>query len=236
MGVHHHKAPIVTEGLVFHVDAQNIASDNTSVVRNMVNPIQAGTPLGVNPPNNTAQISGGTYDFDGVDDYINFNDIHSFDRTDTFSVSIWFKIKNNTGFVPLIGKSSNDGSFRGWLIHSASGSMQFDLLNTASNRIRVGTTTGFDDDTWHHITATYDGTSIAAGVNIYVDNNPQSVTVHTDALSLTTLSTADLWMGNSQGGIWTLLNGEIASLSIYNKELTADEIEQNYNSQKHKFE
>jgi hypothetical protein len=59
------------------------------------------------------------------------------------------------------------------------------------------------DGSMHMIGVSYDGSSTAAGVKIYVDGVPDAMTTNMDNLSATIVTGAgDLWIGNQSGNVW----------------------------------
>lgn len=174
--------------------------------------------------------------FDGVDEYVDLGDVAelSFERTDTFSLSCWFK-STSTGW--LVGKAQGSGSFRGVHFYLATGapigSIHLELVNTGggTNGIDVRTNSAFNDGDWHHVVATYDGSSSASGVSIYVDGVQQATTTVSDTLSATILHSdpASIAARGISGTPNLLFTGNIDWVSVYDIELTADEARALYN-------
>ena len=91
---------------------------------------------------------------------------------------------------------------------------------------------------WFCACATYDGSGDASGVSWYIDGS--SVSTTTDYNTATTnsisYSSATMSIGNRDalsGGF--LRDSDIATCSVYNKELSASEVLQNYNALKNRF-
>ena len=77
------------------------------------------------------------------------------------------------------------------------------------------------DNTWHHIIYSYDGSTTA----FYFDSVYQNGYAKSGALNGG--SSADLTIGN---GDTNLFNGDIAIVRVYNRALTSSEIQQNFNA------
>src|SRR5574343_1084076 len=121
-------------------------------------------------------------DFGGTDEYVTMGDVLNFERTDSFSISCWFKT-TGTNSAHLVTKRNASPIYQGRQFYiSASGALYFSLINDWSigNRLQVYTTTAWNNGAWHHVVATYDGSSTAAGVKIYVDNVLQTLIIEFD--------------------------------------------------------
>ena len=82
------------------------------------------------------------------------------------------------------------------------------------------------DNTWHHIIYSYDGSTTA----FYFDSVYQNGYAKSGALNGG--SSADLTIGN---GDTNLFNGDIAIVRVYNRALTSSEIQQNFNATRSRY-
>jgi hypothetical protein len=85
---------------------------------------------------------------------------------------------------------------------------------------------------WCHIVLTYDGSSDANGVKFYIDNNLSDKTIQRNDLTGVTTNTEPLQIGG-QDAFFT--SGQIANVKIYNREIFQNEVAQNYNALKNRF-
>jgi hypothetical protein len=152
----------------------------------------------------------------------------SFDRTDPFSISCWYKVSAGTERV-LFSKQAS-GNNAGYRISIAGGTPQFHLSGGSSgNRIEVNSSfTNLNDGNWRHIVFTYDGSGNASGVKIYnnsvIDSTP---TLTSDTLVSTTVNTAPAQI-SGRNLTANNFNGNIDEVSIYNRVLTSDEVAEIY--------
>jgi hypothetical protein len=175
---------------------------------------------------------GGTFskfstDFDGSDDYVTMGTVLQFERTDTYSLSIWCKTRSIGSEQKLIS-AQNSGGWRGYsLAVFPDGRIHTGICNTwNSNVIYLYTTnaTLVNDGNWHHISITYDGSSVAAGFKIYLDGTSLPTTVQYNSLSATTVDlTAPFALGYAIG-YGQAYNGNIGDCGVYNKELSAADV------------
>jgi len=180
--------------------------------------------------------SGGVFSenallFDGVNEYAVIGDVAElqFEFDNEFSISAWVKTSSSATmgvFTKLDSSSPNTG----YELLMIGGKFVLELINSlfSVSYIRVDTTSTFHNNTWHHVVATYDGSSDASGVTLYVDNVVQSVTVVTNTLSGSIATTTPAQIG-ARDGSTILFNGYIDDVAVYNKELTSGEVSTIYN-------
>tara|TARA_R110000823_G_scaffold311529_1_gene437266 strand:+ start:1208 stop:2677 length:1470 start_codon:yes stop_codon:yes gene_type:complete len=157
-----------------------------------------------------------------------------FERTDPFSVSIWVKYPNNTNKM-LISKGQDPVSGTpsvpkiGIGIWTQADYINFELgASTQSLRIRISST-GIDDDTWHHLTFTYDGSSSASGARIYVDSALTTPSTVVDTLSSETILNNYAVLIGASGNGTRMFTGVLDDLRIYSRELDQNEVNVIYN-------
>jgi hypothetical protein len=172
--------------------------------------------------------------FDGVNEYVEVGDVTSlkFVHTDPFSFSVWAKWTSlHTG--ALVAKMTAAGTFRGYQLSVNAGSGQIFLLlrNTiTTNYLQVNTNTGgWNDGSWHHIVATYDGSTNASGCTIYIDGAAQTLTTTSDTLSATIDETVAFRAG-ARDSATSQFNGQLDDVAVYDKELLLAEVQAIYNS------
>ena len=190
-------------------------------------------------PTWTAGMDGGALGFSqssyqyvdvGNSSYLNF------ERNQPFSLAAWVNYTDTSanGYFPLITKQVNAGNFPGYLIDAnmPNNKINVSLQGTSAtgNQILVMSPSGsFTPDVWHHVVMTYDGSSTAAGVHVYIDGVDQTLTVQYDALSSSILNSADMTIGDAPA------TGEhtgaiIDDARVYNRALSADDVMALYTS------
>ncbi|MFC1691007.1 LamG-like jellyroll fold domain-containing protein [Nanoarchaeota archaeon] len=179
---------------------------------------------------------GGAYYFDGTNDYIDFgNDPDlSFERTDPFSISAWVKIDDVSSVRLIFSKLAGPTAYPGYqfFVHT-NGQIYFDLFRDSSTTkyIRVYETSneGVADGGWHQVTATYDGSSTAAGVKIYLDGDAVSTTVGQDTLDGSMLNSVSAYIGTRSDGSYDY-KGYVDEVNVFNRELSPEQINALYNN------
>ena len=212
---------IVTDGLVFCVDAANKDSypgSGTSVTDLI------GTNNGTISGATFTNVDAGAWDFDGIDDDISFASVNSgplYDiGTGDFTVSVWANAVTKTDFGALIGNWNTNGLIM-WRV-ATSNVFQ---CHIGGDSFTTTYTIPFDD-TWHYYSITRSGT----GVTLYVDG----ISVQTGTSSATLASNSISYIGNQphNNRRW---KGTITNVQIYNKSFSASEVTQNYNALKNRF-
>jgi hypothetical protein len=171
-----------------------------------------------------------SFEFDGVDDYVDMGNTLDFTNTDAFSISCWFKRTRSGVSEFLVAKQESSGNLRGYtlLIPSSDNLITAVIRNNtaSSGRLIVDCTTAITDTNWHHIVMTYDGSSSVSGINLYLDgNNDTGATSGT--LSGTISNSTSLQIGARNGGF--PFSGNIDEVSVFNTELSQSDVTSIYN-------
>lgn len=162
------------------------------------------------------QFNGGT-DKISVAHHADFD----FDWNEAMSLECWVKWSGG-GDRDLIAKQNNSAPFRGYALYGSSGQIRFQMVNSAAgaNYFDLGTTTVWNDNKYHHVVVTHDGTG-ATGCLIYVDGGVQPTTISLDNLSATTIdATAPLTAG-ANAGSGNPLTGSMDEIAAYSGVLSA---------------
>jgi hypothetical protein len=224
---------MVTDGLVLCLDAANGRSYPGSGT--------AWDDLSGNGNNGTlvngVGYSGdnlGSLSFDGVDDRVDISP-NNFNLSQ-FSVNIWFKTNNiTTNYLRLIHKADTTGSTKGFLIASSQtdGKLVFVYQpNYMTGEVLKRSTNLITTSTWYNITMTYNSTS---GIKIYFNGAEDAGETSTSPDVNWISNTGNLFSVGSRAGGGLQYNGNIAQASIYNRALTPQEIQQNFNAIRGRF-
>jgi len=222
---------IVTDGLVFYVDAKNDKSY----------PGSGTTWSDLMGGNDGTLTNGPTYDsgnggsivFDGVNDYVEAGPI----QPAQFTLSCWFKStgppsnNDSTGGVLMVSDPQYVSNALPWFIaHSYLDQKIVLIIESNTGTISTASNSASNDQV-HFVSATYDGTV----ASIYLNGQFVISALASNPTYNTSGNT------NVQIGRWGFssyqrsLNGNIYNASIYNRALSAAEITQNYNALKNRF-
>jgi len=229
MGTFGGAQPIVTDGLVFAVDAANYQSYPGSGT--------TWTDLAGN--NNGTLANGPTFDsgnggsivFDGTDDYIGFGDILNIEPTGDFTWQVWCYPEEKTSrYRTILGKgyaSSTGFQLRmDRSLPSNDNKFIFESNHTTSGRASVSTET-VDNNTWYLVTCIIEGNQRKLYLNTTLKNQNTFVG---DFI----YGPSNLYVGDNRAASEYWL-GKINYITHYHKALSPSEISQNYNALKGRF-
>ena len=176
---------------------------------------------------------GKAFEFDG-ENYLNIRDLADFERSDRFSLGGWIRHPgDNDKAVSIIVKRNEEQKRGGYqLMLTDDQKLLISLIhNQGSERIDVQTQQPIPSNSWKHVFATYDGSSQAAGVSLYVDGIPQQVDVVRDSLAKRSiLNGNDVLLGNwttrntPHGRLAGFAGGAVDEIRIYKRQLSPVEV------------
>ena len=195
--------------------------------------ISGGT--GISLPSSTPSYQNEySFQFDGVDDYIDCgdNDNLSFGNSSTdsaFSISAWVKMTDATRFRVVSKFNGSNAEYA--FFTSAADQLYFVLYdNTTSSRISRYTSSTLTsyEGTWIHLAATYDGGGSSSGLKIYLNNTRiDNTTSDVGAYNAMHNTSAPFEIGKYST---SSANGLIDEVSVFNTELSASDVTTIYNS------
>ncbi len=175
-------------------------------------------------------------DFDGVDDKVETGTDTNlgYDDTTPFSLESWFRTsedENNRIIIGLWRSASATNNDIIALQHNKGAILLYMIEVWSGSHIAITTDTDtFDDGEWHHVVATFDGTSLNTGMEIYVDGTLQAVTRSGNGTVTGFAATDALAMANN--GKWQNSNyflGQQNLGRLWNRELSSSEATNLYN-------
>ncbi len=116
----------------------------------------------------------------------------NFSSNDRFTLAAWIYPGSDQGGV-IIARAQDTASQtdrspgaklgKGYGLRLEDGKVHFNLVHDwADDAIRVAAEKRLEPDKWHHVLATYDGSRLASGAQIYLDGRPQKLKVYYDLL------------------------------------------------------
>jgi hypothetical protein len=187
----------------------------------------------------------GSMYIDGIDDGISGSNILNYSITNSISLETWVYVSSSIGVSDsgfIIGKGPSNGA-------TSERPGNYELQISKSNALgflHQTTTTGgdgsyafynsaqnvFSSNQWTHIVATCDGSTST----IYTNGIPRSTTRGFAGIDggIVATNTQSLKIAKRTDG--AVMAGSIAITRIYNRILSADEVLQNYNAHRSRFE
>ncbi len=174
--------------------------------------------------------SGCAVDFNGVNDYFSVSSLDSaYNQNSIFTVAGWFRTSQSTGIQTIVGQWSQaweaGQEYYGWqvLVENNKVVARFghdvDIYDITGNKTVT-------DYVWHHFAMVRNGTSVA----VYVDGEPKgsgtaNFEVYNTKFRIGDGSYTFSYPPSLKGGPF---NGMIDSVMLFNRVLSAEEIEQLY--------
>lgn len=146
-----------------------------------------------------------------------------FDGNQPFSYAAWVRLprRNPTGAV--LAHMDDQHDYRGWDLWIENGKPAAHLVHKwPDNALKVVARESLKNNEWHHLTVTYDGSSKAAGLSIFVDGKKQETTVAADSLKDSIATEAPLTLAQRQHGS-RIDNLQLQDVRIYDRQLGSDE-------------
>lgn len=220
-------ANIATSGLVLHLDAANAKRRLTNHAvgcaagslhwQDLSTSLLTGLLM-----NYTACVAGTSgwvaaspyyLEFDGVDDYVDLGSESALQVVGPLTVEAW--VRNDAGSVDagIAGTTIADG----YQITFHNGTQVNAYIDSAVNTISAAATAS----AWHQIVFTWDGTTNASSMNLYVDGALVTSGASSFAGPLTT------WGDFTIGSATSFFNGDIAKVAVYNRAIDLSEVKQN---------
>ena len=230
---------ITREGLIFNMDAANRGSiaPSSTVAINTINPAISGTFENTTAYDTSLIVP--TFDFDGVDAAVNcgnnFNIGDSGTDTPLSCVSWIYPVGSST--FPIIsrsGVSGDNGQREFYLTLNSSRKIEVWFYNTSGGYTGRSRTGALNQNEWHCVGFTYDGSKASSGVTLYLNGVAQSTTGYDSSYTgMSNVAPAFRIGAYTYSGANT--NGNIGSVQLYNRALLASEMLHNYNALKGRF-
>ncbi|MBI3666641.1 MAG: DUF1553 domain-containing protein [Acidobacteria bacterium] len=214
------------KGLVAHYELDGNFADTSGHYRH-------GRILSGEPTYSPGPV-GKAVEFDG-ETQVDFGNIAGFDRSDPFSVGLWLKTGGQKEMA-VLQKMDDPKDRRGYELYFDESIPIPSLLRRGSylfvrlvhqwpnDAIEVRTQKPLLLGDWYDVVMAYDGSGKASGLRLYLDGKPAEVAVLRDSLSGSIQTPGSLQIGD--GRISKPYRGQADDLRIYNRVLTAREIEQ----------
>ena len=163
---------------------------------------------------------GQAFFLDGSSGYVNIPSSPSLNSFVTnITIELWLKVNQTTPNADWRGIVTKGNS--SWRLQGTSGA---NTINFAANGVSVNLSgnKNINDEKWHHVAAVYDGTSIY----LYVDG---ALDASAPATGLISQTSDPVSLGNNVGVYNAYyFNGFIDEVGLYNRPLSASEIQQIY--------
>ena len=151
---------------------------------------------------------------------VSAGNVADFGYFDKFTFSVWIYPERDTGTV--LARMTEGADAEGYSVQLAGGKLQVNLVKRwLDDALRVETVDSLPTNRWQHVAVSYDGSRVAAGVQIFVDGRPLEIKVLLDELNQSFATNKPLVIGG--GGPGAGFQGQIDDVRVYGANLYADD-------------
>ena len=193
-------------------------------------------PAVIQSPVFGAGIAGNALWFDETNKGYLDRGIGYYDRSDPFSIDLWFYAAETYDDVLIVHHMAENNSGRtGYKLSIVDGRLWVQLAHAPpANMIALESADPFPVGAWTHVTLTYDGTSRAAGTRVYLNGAVADMRVDHDSLSrsmlpFTAADVFDPFVGLAFGTRFRVkapVGAGLDELRVYDRELAPIEVAQ----------
>ena len=164
------------------------------------------------------------------DDAVHVQGAGAFPRTQPFSIGLWLNTPEQfeRAVIWRRSKAWTDAGSRGYELLLEKGKLSAALIHfDPGNSIRVRAVAPLPPNSWHHVTVTYDGSSRAGGLKLYLDGARLESEIIRDKLTknIEGGGDPDLRLGERFRDVGFKL-GQVDELHVFTRELTTIEVAQ----------
>ena len=154
-----------------------------------------------------------------------FADVGDFERKDAFSYCAWVRVNVNEKSGAIFARMQDkDSHYRGWDFWMEFGRPTFHFIHEwPDNLIKVSVKNQIPQDRWSFVTVTYDGSSKAKGVKIFVNGELQELEIKNDSLTASTHTDAPFKIGQRDTSA-EIDGAGLQDVRIFRRELKRPEI------------
>ncbi|MEI7911759.1 MAG: DUF1553 domain-containing protein [Verrucomicrobiota bacterium] len=149
-------------------------------------------------------------------------DFADYPATQAFSYGAWVRGENLAG--ALFSRMDETHAFAGWDLWFENNAFGAHLIHSwPGNAIKVISTAKLPPNEWSHVLVTYDGSSKAAGVKLYLNGRAITARIDSDSLTGPLNNPAPVQVARRTPG-QALRNAALHDLRLYPRALTAAEV------------
>jgi hypothetical protein len=205
-------------GLLAHI---SLDEETGATARDSVEVNRVGKVIG--NANWTDGKLGNALTFDGKT-HVNFGQLFNVEHDQPFSMSAWI-YPTSSKPITVLSKMDDNAAYRGFDLIIEQGRPAVHLVHQfPGNFIKTITKTPVTLNEWHHVVATYDGSSRAAGVKIYVDGKLAPLIATSDTLSGTITTEQPVHVGRRSASV--PFQGKIDEVRVYASRLKDEDVQQ----------
>ena len=150
--------------------------------------------------------------------------VGDFERDQPMTVAVWVKPASDNQGGSLVARMDEANKHRGWDLWTENGVVGTHIINQwPENALKTVSKTKLTASRWQHVAISYDGSSKAEGVKIYIDGKESEKNILSNKLTETVKTTVPLTIGRRSAGA-PATGAQIQDIRIYRKVLSNEEI------------
>ena len=151
-------------------------------------------------------------------------DFGDFDAKQAFSFGAWIKLPDNNKFGAIVSRMDDQKDFRGWDFWFEGGRVGSHIVDAwPKNAVKAVSEDQVKPGEWNHVLVTYDGSSKAEGLKVYIGGDSRRLSVSQNTLNGTIKTSVPFKIG--QRNTTARLDGlQLHDLRVYDRALTPEEV------------
>ncbi len=147
-----------------------------------------------------------------------------FERNQSVTLSLWVKPSSENQGGSLLARMDDSNHHRGWDVWTENGAVGMHMVHQwPDNAFKTLSKSKLTSARWQHVAITYDGSSKAEGIKIFIDGKESKKDHPTNSLSETVKTSVPLSIGRRTTGS-PAIGAQIQDARIYYKALNENEI------------
>ena len=155
--------------------------------------------------------------------FVEIGDSANFEHDQPFSYGAWIRLEPGNRGGAVIARMDDKDAHRGFDLYvSGDRAIAHFIHSWPGNALKVETKGKLTAKEWQHVLVTYDGTSKASGVRIYLDGKSSDLVVRNDNLRGSIQTSVPLQIGRRKPG--SPLRGRVDEVRVYDRALASSEV------------
>ena len=155
-------------------------------------------------------------------------EVGDFEKDQAFSVGLWVKLSEDRGGAIVSRMDGNEEGYRGWDLWIQDGKPGTHIISKwDDDALKVISRKAIEANKWTHVFLTYDGSSKAEGVKVYINGAAQDLDREKNDLKSTIRSKAPFKIGQRNKGD-EIEKAGVQDVRIYTRVLSGEEIKKVY--------
>ncbi len=152
--------------------------------------------------------------------------VGDFERDQPLTLALWVKPVSDNQGGSLIARMDEANNHRGWDVWAENGTVGMHMVhNWPENAIKTVSKTKLSATRWQHVAISYDGSSKADGVKIYIDGKETAKNIASNKLTETVKTSVPLTIGRRSSASAST-GAQLQDIRMYRKVLDEKEIMQ----------